>query len=530
MQHRMKKKYWIIIVINLLLIGFVVISERLQIKDVVFVYLLVLIPSYILTNIEYLFKRKKISYSKFLTDKLFFNLFITIVFFGLIIYATQPKYISKEYAENDLKFMVNSLESIHPDIYHVISKDSFAIEVYNEINNLAEKTTELEFYKVCARLTSLFRTGHTRPMESVFGARIILKRAFPFQTKVINEKLFVTENLTSFSAIPIGSEIIEINGKNINQVIDEWSSLVSYENIAFRNHQITKPTKIGIWNDFKGFRIKYLDYKSNKIKERNVNGGVCSNMYRFLRTKFSKPNKLFYQELTPNIGYIGFFDCHDLDNYIKFYESTFNELKIKGFDNLIIDIRNNGGGHTIIGAELMQYIFHQPFTERDSSTRKISNELIATGKVDKKFEADKRVPGKLITTVFEPIQLIDNPLRFKGNTYLLTDNGTFSAAQGFASSYKCYGNGTIVGEETGGVTVNFADVHFFDLPQTRLKVMTSWEKAYFPCGIDNNRGVLPDYYVSNSIQDYIKKKDRVLEFTIDLINEEQKTPHNTLYK
>jgi C-terminal processing protease CtpA/Prc len=169
----------------------------------------------------------------------------------------------------------------------------------------------------------------------------------------------------------------------------------------------------------------------------------------------------------------------------------------------------------------MQYIFNRPFNDRDSSTRKISNELIATGKVDGIFGANKRVPGTLITTVFEPIQLINNPLRFSGKTYLLTDNGTFSAGQGFASTYKCYGNGIIIGEETGGVTVNFGDIHFFNLPNTGQKIMTSWEKAYSPCGVDNNRGVLPDYYVTNSIQDYVEKKDRVLEFTLNLINSER---------
>lgn len=110
------------------------------------------------------------------------------------------------------------------------------------------------------------------------------------------------------------------------------------------------------------------------------------------------------------------------------------------------------------------------------------------------------------------------PLRYNGKTYLLTNNGTFSAAQGFASAYKCYGQGTIIGEETGGATVNFGDVHVFELPHTRLKVMTSWEQAFSSCGIDNQRGVIPDFEVQNSIEDYINNNDRVLEFTLNLIN------------
>lgn len=517
----MKNKHWIIIVLNLLLIGFLTISERLQIKDVVFVYLLVLLPSSILMHIEYLIVRKKIDYSKFIIKKLFVNLTIAIIFFGFVIYLMRPAYISKDGAVSDLKYMITSLENIHPDIYHEFSNDSFALEMNNEIKDLPDKISELEFFKVCARLTSHFRTGHTKPMENLMGLKIILNKSFPYQTKIIDNKLIVTKNLSLFDRIPIGSEIIEINGKSIDKVINEWSRLVSYENKAFRNYQITKPTKIGIWNDFEIFRIKYIDYNSRNIKEKNVSGSIYSNLYCFLKAKSRKPKKLYYRELKANIGYIGFIDCHDLKNYKQFYKSTFNELKNKGTDHLIIDIRQNGGGHSIIGLELMQYIFNQPFTDRDSSTRKISNELIATGKVDKKFGADKRIPGLLITTVFEPIQLINNPLRFNGKTYLLIDDGTFSAGQGFASAYRCYGNGTIIGEETGGVTVNFADVHLFNLPKTGQKIMTSWEKAYFPCGIDNNRGVLPDYYVTNSIQDYVEKKDGVLEFTLNLINSEQ---------
>lgn len=35
------------------------------------------------------------------------------------------------------------------------------------------------------------------------------------------------------------------------------------------------------------------------------------------------------------------------------------------------------------------------------------------------------------------------------------------------------------------------------------------------------RGVIPDYYISDSIDDIINKKDRVLEFTKDLIKQKK---------
>jgi hypothetical protein len=88
-------------------------------------------------------------------------------------------------------------------------------------------------------------------------------------------------------------------------------------------------------------------------------------------------------------------------------------------------------------------------------------------------------------------------------------------------AFSCYGEGTIIGEETGGVTVSFGDIHVFKLPNTGLKIMTSWEQAFGSCGIDNQRGVIPDYIVKNSIEDYINHTDRVLEFTLNLINDKR---------
>jgi len=515
----MKTKHLITIIANLVLIGLLIIFERLQFKDVVFVYLIVLIPAFILSSIEYLFRRKH-KYVEFMMNKFYTNNIITIFLLGVLLFLTQPKYIPKDTAVKDLNFMVKTLENVHPDIYHVISKDSFLLKLNREIETLPERVTELEFHKTCARLTSHFRTGHTRPRENLISAKFILGNLFPFETTIIDDRLYVINNLTLFSSIPIGSEIIEINNKNINKVIEEWSKLVSYENEAFRNHLITKPINIGIWNDFKSYKIRYIEHNSGKTKEKVVNGGIASNMYLFLKSKFQKPQELIYRELTPEIGYIGFFSCKDLKNYEKFYKSTFSTLKNNGIKHLIIDIRDNGGGHSRIGAELMQYIFHQPHNGLDSAIVKVSNELIATGKVkDKLWGKKEPEPGETFTRIPGLRQLKENPLRYNGNTYLLTNNGTFSAGAGFALAYRCYSEGIIIGEETGGVTVSFGDIHVFKLPNTGLKIMTSWEQAFGSCGIDNQRGVIPDYIVKNSIEDYINHIDRVLEFTLKLIND-----------
>lgn len=498
-----------------------IISGLLAFRDIIFLYLLVLISTIIAITIEY-FIRKKIPFKDFIKGKVFGHLLTMIFIFGFFTYYISGKPISKKAVINDLNFMIESLENIHPDIYYMIPKDSFLTKFNNEIDNLPGEVSRLEFHKVCARLTSHFKTGHTRPMENLIYTNFMFNRLFPFETVILNSRLFVTENLTLFGSVPVGSEIIEINNKGISRVIDEWSQLVSYENEAFRNYLITKPMNIGIWNNFKSFKIKYIEYNSKKIKEKVVSGSVASNMYRFLRSKFQKPQELVYKELTPETGYIGFFSCTDLKNYEVFYKSTFSELKNKGIENLIIDIRDNGGGYSIITAWLEQYIFNQAHNDIDSAIVKVSDELIATAKVKKKLPNIKDVKvGETYTRIPGLRQLKELPLRYKGKTYLLTNNGTFSAAQGFASAYRCYGQGIIIGEETGGATVNFGDVHIFKLPNTGLEIMTSWEQAFSACSTDNQRGVIPDFTVKNSIEDYINHTDKVLEFTLNLINDKK---------
>jgi C-terminal processing protease CtpA/Prc len=167
----------------------------------------------------------------------------------------------------------------------------------------------------------------------------------------------------------------------------------------------------------------------------------------------------------------------------------------------------------------MQYLFHKPFKETDSIAFKISKDISETGKMDFYIKPDERVIGKLFSKqTKDPYLLRENPLRFSGKSFLLIGNGTFSAAVMFASSFKCFGDGTIIGEETGGITVGSGDAHFFYLPNSKMKIMVSWKKFYEVCGIDNRRGVLPDYLVSNTVEDEIQKKDKVLEFTIDFIS------------
>jgi hypothetical protein len=86
----MKTKYWIVLALHLILIAFMILNSNLPVKDIAFVYLLVLIPGLFFITLEYLFKRP-VPFYQFLKDKLFANFIILILFFGLAIYSTTTR-------------------------------------------------------------------------------------------------------------------------------------------------------------------------------------------------------------------------------------------------------------------------------------------------------------------------------------------------------------------------------------------------------------------------------------------------------
>jgi hypothetical protein len=84
-----------------------------------------------------------------------------------------------------------------------------------------------------------------------------------------------------------------------------------------------------------------------------------------------------FRGIVDSIGYIGFYECSDLERFKGFLKETFETVKNKRMSHLIIDVRRNGGGNSALGDELMQYISRKPFRTFDRVTVKVSNEILS---------------------------------------------------------------------------------------------------------------------------------------------------------
>jgi hypothetical protein len=79
--------------------------------------------------------------------------------------------------------------------------------------------------------------------------------------------------------------------------------------------------------------------------------------------------------------------------------------------------------------------------------------------------------------------------------------------------------GYIVGEETSDDPTGYACIMLFELPNTKINIQNSTQYNIRPAGYDDQRGVIPDFKVVPTYDDYINNFDRVLNYTYWLIDE-----------
>lgn len=173
-----------------------------------------------------------------------------------------------------------------------------------------------------------------------------------------------------------------------------------------------------------------------------------------------------------SIGYIAINTM--MDGVIESFVSDFK--KVSNLPYLIIDVRNNEGGNSGNGRELCRYFIHE------------------------------KQPHCIDNKEMSPA---DNP--YKGKVVLLTSPITFSAAESFVIDMKESGDIVLIGEPTAGDTGNKPKTFktsngiYFRIPTASPSVSP---KGFPLEGI----GVKPDYFVSQTVSDFIDNKDTQLEF------------------
>lgn len=401
--------------------------------------------------------------------------------------------LSKAQAAFDIDALVNTLTQVHPDIFSVCRQVDFFTAVNKAKESLPDSVTPMELYQAAAPFVSMIGDGHTTLgfPGGVFTPE--LKRLPVYFNVLTDGSLFCTSSLDS--VIGRGDRVLAINGVSADSIIESMMPYVSGERRHFKMSEINMAFTA----------LFQMLYAADEYQvEYQPKGGRKTLTHTFPATSWdeikkrcpsTKSRKKFenYSYTVDSVNGIAVMDFRnftDIDGMAQFADSMFRELAERNIPNLIIDIRNNGGGNSGVGDVLLSYLSPEPFVQMERMlvrTTPTTAKLMGRTDVTPQFvyfEADS-------TSYTLPRSLEDG--HYTGNVYLLTSNTTFSSASAFAWTFKVCGMGKVIGEETGGMNVSYGDVLRYKLPISKIPAFMSYKRFWqFRADEDDIHGTIPD--------------------------------------
>ncbi len=464
--------------------------------------------------------------------------------------------IAPQQLQSDILLLKKILEANHPSLYWYTPKDSIDYFFAITLNSLTDSLTLPQFKNRTAWLLSKVRCGHTAVQFPRDYSRQLSKTKdpfFPLVLKAWNDSLVVLGSaLKQDSTFKRGTIITSINGMQNKTLIDSMKQFISTDGYSdnFKNQLISFNFPLAYKNSFGisdhytvGYRDSLLhnsfDTIPNYIPQPDTAKKIATlqkNELPHLSKRQVRRNRLAAQRKltidTPlSTAYIKIAGFNN-GGMRTFYRNSFSQVKQQNIKNIVLDLRENGGGSIILSNALLKYLVDKPFRFADTvaaTSRHFESAKNIRGSgfysMVMLLSTQKGRDGKYHFTALEKnIHEPKKRLHFDGNIFIIQGGFTFSAAVSFVEHVKGQHNVTIVGEETGGTAYGNTAVHIPEiiLPNSRLRVALPVYRIVFKSNsIKDGRGIIPDIYIPPSSSAIANGVDIKIETVKDLIRKQQ---------
>ncbi|WP_029038347.1 S41 family peptidase [Salinimicrobium xinjiangense] len=375
------------------------------------------------------------------------------------------------------------------DLIPAVNWDS----IYNAyIPKVIDSRDRKEYYTLLKEFYTHLNDGHSLivPPKELWNE---FMASLPIRAQLIEDRVVITglqSNKPEYELLQPRSIINKINGIPAKEYAEKYVAPYVSASTA---HDLTAR----LYSYF----LTHGSLKEPLVLEMETPKGkkITHSFIRESRDQlFPASSGFSYKPINNSTGLLTINTFNDSD-VVKFYDSLFQTPLPR---NLIIDIRNNGGGNGNNGFELIGYLTSEGFPMSMQVMRRYKPVQRAWGGEPDVLEVGNYTWKPYKTPVFT------------GNVVVLAGPDTYSAAEDFLSAFKNLKRGTVVGQATGGST---GQPLMFQLPFGGLGIVCA-KRDVLPDGTEFvGVGISPDIEVKPTLKAFLSGKDEAFEAALKML-------------
>jgi hypothetical protein len=468
---------------------------------------------------------------------------LLLLFFALTgsVAQTRPSVLTRRYPprqlQEDALIFSNVMMAMHPSI-GLYEKREYYRQVFDSlIRSLRDSLTQRDFRIRLKLVADELHCGHTEVLYSndYYKAAAKLKQNFsPYVFIPVGNKLYMIGNVGKpppDSLFKRGTEITKINGVPVDSMIRYAKRFITsdghvqtakdhYLQLGFNSYFVAlfgRPDTFVVEysNGKKKGTAKYAAFQAKSLPALPLGPRDDSLFCRFGKTgikyRWLDPKKATMQLKVDRFSNTGF---------RRAYRKAFRYLRKNQSANLVLDIRNNGGGSLTNSYKLLSYLLDTTATQtlrtgiQNYPFRKYTsgNVLFRLTRFAYRLMGQKRRVDSLDNFIYT----IRPKKRhhFNGRVVVLMNGGSFSASTLVAAYLRFRKNTTFIGEETGGTAegCNAGVTPYYKLPNTGIRVRVPAFRVVHDVSPNiTGQGIYPDFKIEYSLNDIMRRRDLELE-------------------
>lgn len=513
------------------------------------------------------------------------RLFILILVIAAFCQAEKPFYIDYDWYsvknynkfQQDFFYMCKLLEDSHPALFEEIPKQDFIKKKNLFAGSLELVVNKQTFAVMLQKFVSQLNDGHTQ----IYYADGFGDLRVPVVMSWSGDHLYISNVNQGLNINLIGKKVLRVGKVAADSLEKMLGPYVSAENRYWKRYQLTNlMNMVGflLLTDVidQEETIQLVVDIDGQAKLLDLENSTQVNWLKPVQHPVTAYNQdLFSYKILPEIKtcYFQFNEFNDLqtvrmyhksgiieddefDAYHKeieerggdfriFLERMFSDIYQQKIENLVIDVRNNGGGNSILanqffdhiklekpispittGIKLSQLMQHYYPDVVDYYLNRLQDNFGVEAELPYYYDLDldmKEDYFSIIRNKDSGFYLPASNHKFDGKLYFLTGYGTFSSAGDMVTIAYDNDLGIVVGEPMGQKPTSYGDILYFSLPNSGIEGSVSHKVFKRPKrSLSREKTIYPDVSVEVNFYDkYLKGIDSAWDVVMQIIKEDK---------